>query len=122
MVVIVNDRQLIISYLFFGTAIGTFLYGPWSDSIGRKEPIYVGIVLFCIGTLICLFTDNYNTLLASLAIQGVGVAGPRIVCIAIARDLYSGREMARIKSRIMVVFIMVPALAPMLGQFVLLVT
>lgn len=116
----VNDRQLIISYLFFGTAIGTFIYGPWSDSMGRKTPVYVGVLLFCAGTLVCLFAENYNMLLAGRVLQGIGVAGPRIVSIAIVRDLYSGREMAKIMSMVMVVFIMVPALAPMLGQFILL--
>lgn len=116
----VNDRQLIISYLFFGTAIGTFIYGPWSDAKGRKVPVYAGILLFCAGTLVCLFAESYNVLLAGRVLQGIGVAGPRIVSIAIVRDLYSGREMAKIMSMVMVVFIMVPALAPMLGQFVLL--
>lgn len=117
----VNDRQLILSYLFFGTAIGTFIYGPWSDSVGRKKPVYAGIILFCVGTVVCLFAENYHVLLAGRVLQGIGVAGPRIVSIAIVRDLYSGREMAKIMSMIMMVFIMVPALAPMLGQFILLV-
>lgn len=111
-----NDRQLVISSLFFGLAIGTFIYGPISDSVGRKPPIYVGFALFVFGTLISLFASDFSTMLLGRVLQGVGIAAPRIVANAIVRDLYRGRDMARIMSLIMGVFVMVPALAPLIGQ------
>ena len=111
-----NDRQLVISFLFLGLAFGTFVYGPVSDSVGRKKPIYAGILLFIAGTLICTFAGNYDMMLFGRLLQGAGAAGPRIVSIALIRDLYAGRAMAQIMSMVMVVFILVPALAPLLGQ------
>ncbi len=115
-----NDRQDVISYLFLGLAVGTLIYGPVSDSIGRKRPIYAGIALFLLGTVICLTASDFNSLLAGRILQGLGVAGPRIVSIALVRDLYSGRAMAKVMSLVMAVFILVPALAPLVGQGVML--
>ncbi|MCB1755390.1 MAG: multidrug effflux MFS transporter [Gammaproteobacteria bacterium] len=115
-----NDRQLVVSVLFLGLAIGTFVYGPVSDTTGRKKPIYVGILLFIAGTLICMFASDFNVMLFGRLLQGIGAAGPRIVSIALIRDIYAGRAMAKIMSLVMVVFILVPALAPLLGQAVML--
>ncbi len=115
-----NQRQLVLSMLFFGLAIGQFIYGPISDSVGRKSPIYVGIVLFIIGCLMSTFATTFEFMLAGRFLQGIGAAGPRIVCVAIIRDQYSGNAMARIMSLIMTIFILIPAVAPAIGQGVLL--
>ncbi|MEH6579492.1 MAG: multidrug effflux MFS transporter [Amphritea sp.] len=113
-----NDSQLVISTLFVGLAFGQLLYGPLSDSIGRKAAIYIGLVLFSAGCIIALFSDDFMTMLAGRLLQGVGVAGPRIVAIAMVRDQFSGRAMARVMSFIMSVFILVPIVAPALGQLI----
>lgn len=114
-----NDNQLIISLLFAGMAIGQIVYGPLSDSIGRKRSIYLGIAIFIIGCLLSLFSNNLTTMLLGRFLQGLGAAGPRIVSIALIRDRYEGREMARVMSFIMTVFIFVPALAPAFGEALL---
>src|SRR5690606_7432700 len=77
---------------------------------------------FLISSLICFFAQDINTLLIGRFIQGLGVAGPYVSAISIVRDKYTGNEMARIMSLVMLIFIMVPALAPSLGQAVLLVS
>ncbi|WP_432472564.1 multidrug effflux MFS transporter [Amphritea sp. HPY] len=117
-----NDSQLIIGIFFAGLGIGQLAYGPLSDNIGRKPAIYIGLALFILGTLISLFAANFEMMLAGRFLQGLGVAGPRVVAIALVRDLYVGRAMARVMSFVMTVFILVPVLAPALGQLILLVT
>jgi DHA1 family bicyclomycin/chloramphenicol resistance-like MFS transporter len=114
-----NDNQLVISVLFLGLAIGQVLYGPLSDSFGRKPPIYAGLAIFIVGCLLSMFATSYGAMLLGRALQGFGAAGPRIVTIALVRDQYEGRAMARIMSFVMAVFILVPMLAPALGQLVL---
>lgn len=114
-----NAIQLVVSSIFFGMAFGLVIYGPLADSVGRKKSIYLGVSIFLIGTLICIFATSLNTMLLGRAIQGFGSAACRVVTMAIIRDKYEGREMAKIMSLIMMVFIMVPALAPLLGQGIL---
>jgi MFS transporter, DHA1 family, multidrug resistance protein len=114
-----NELQLIIGVLFLGLAIGQLLFGPLSDSLGRKPAIYIGLVLFIIGSLVSVFATDYDMVLYGRFLQGFGVAGPRTISIALVRDKYAGREMARIMSFVITVFILMPALAPALGQVML---
>lgn len=117
-----NQAQYIISALFLGMALGQLICGPLSDATGRKKILYAGITLFLGGSVICFFAQDINTLLIGRFIQGLGVAGPYVAAISIVRDKYAGNEMARIMSLVMMIFIMVPALAPSIGQAVLLVS
>jgi DHA1 family bicyclomycin/chloramphenicol resistance-like MFS transporter len=111
-----NDNQLIISMLFLGMAVGQMVYGPLSDSTGRKPAIYGGFGLFILGCLLCLLAPSFPVMLAGRLLQGIGAAGPRIVTVALVRDQYQGRAMARVMSFVMTVFILVPVIAPALGQ------
>lgn len=116
-----NDNQLIITLFFFGMAIAQLFYGPISDCVGRKPMAYLGFGLFFAGCLLCITASDFTTILVGRFLQGVGLGGPRIVSIAIIRDQYSGREMARVLSFIMSIFILVPIIAPALGQAILLI-
>lgn len=116
-----NDSQLIISLIFLGLSIGQIFYGPLSDSTGRKPAIYLGIGIYLTGTLLALLAVNFQMMLIGRFLQGVGTAGPRSVAMALVRDQYAGRAMARVMSFVMTVFILVPIIAPMLGQGILLV-
>jgi len=115
-----NDSQLIISTIFLGMAMGLLLYGPLSDSYGRKKSIYLGISIFLIGSLISLFSSNLTFMLIGRFFQGFGASSCRVVTIAMIRDKFEGKEMGRVMSLIMVFFILVPALAPSVGQAILL--
>lgn len=117
-----NDQQLVVSALFFGFAFAQMIFGPLSDSIGRKRSIYMGYGIFLIGCLMSILSTNFDIMLAGRVLQGVGAAGPRIVCLALLRDQYEGREMARIMSFVMAVFILVPALAPALGHGIIMIS
>ncbi|GAB4441981.1 MAG: multidrug effflux MFS transporter [Anaerolineae bacterium] len=116
-----NDNQLIVSLLFLGMAVGQLLYGPISDSTGRKPAIYLGLGLFAAGSLLALLAGSFRLLLLGRVMQGLGAAGPRIVTVALVRDQYEGRAMARVMSFVMAVFILVPVIAPLMGQAILVV-
>jgi DHA1 family bicyclomycin/chloramphenicol resistance-like MFS transporter len=116
-----NDVQLIISVLVLGLSIGQIAYGPISDSTGRKPVIFAGIIIFVLGCLLSIASKQFSVMLAGRFMQGVGAAAPRSVIMALVRDQYKGRDMARVMSAIMAVFIVVPAIAPALGQAILLV-
>ena len=113
-----QDLQQVVTMLFAGLAIGQLFYGPLSDQIGRKKAIYIGLVLFVIGNLLSWSSTSYSQLLLGRFLQGLGAAGPRIVLIALVRDMFAGRAMARVMSFVMGVFIFVPVVAPIMGQAV----
>jgi DHA1 family bicyclomycin/chloramphenicol resistance-like MFS transporter len=117
-----NHTQLIVSMVFLGMAFGQLLFGPMSDSYGRKVALYAGMSVFMLGCLLSIFATDFNTMLIGRVLQGIGASAPRVVPMALIRDEYEGREMARIMSLIMMVFILVPMLAPMFGQLVVYLT
>lgn len=114
-----NDQQYVITFLFLGLGIGQLIYGPLSDTFGRKRPIYVGIALFAVGSLLCLLAQDFNMMLLGRFLQGLGASSARIITMAIIRDRFEGAAMAQAMSFVMAVFILVPALAPLLGQSIL---
>ena len=115
-----NDAQLVVSVLLFGMGIGQLIFGPLSDSFGRKPVIITGFVIFIIGCLTSIFSNRFEAMVVGRMIQGIGTGGPRTAIIALVRDQYGGRAMARIMSVVMAIFIVVPAIAPALGQAILL--
>ena len=117
-----NDVQLVVSTIFLGMALGLMLYGPFSDSYGRKNAIYLGMSFFLTGSLVSLFSTNFTVMLVGRVLQGFGAASCRVITLAMVRDKFEGREMGKIMSLIMVVFILVPALAPSVGQAILFFT
>lgn len=115
-----NDVQLVVSTLILGMGIGQILFGPLSDCFGRKPVIFTGFVIFTLGCILSIYSKQFETMLAGRIIQGIGAAGPRTAIVALIRDQHDGRAMARIMSVVMAVFIFIPAIAPTLGQVVLL--
>ena len=109
----------LITCVFFGLSLGQVFFGPLADSIGRKKVAYVGIAIFALGNLISFLAADYTILLIGRFLQGLGAAAPRGVSQAMIRDTTSGAEMAKLMSFVMTVFIIVPVLAPMLGQIII---
>ena len=114
-----QQTQWIVSAMILGMVFGEIVFGPLSDAIGRKKSILIGVSIYLLGSVIALLATSIEVFLLGRMIQGFGVAGPKIASRALVRDLYKGAAMARIMSFVMMVFILVPMLAPSLGQLVI---
>ncbi|MCA1974053.1 MAG: multidrug effflux MFS transporter [Caenispirillum sp.] len=115
-----NDRQLVITAYLLGFAAGQPVCGPLSDRFGRKPVLAAGILVFGVGSLGALAAPDFGWLLWARALMGLGAAAPRIMAISIVRDRFAGRGMARVMSFVMMIFIIIPIIAPSLGALILL--
>ncbi|REE25688.1 DHA1 family bicyclomycin/chloramphenicol resistance-like MFS transporter [Winogradskyella pacifica] len=114
-----TENQKLITAIFLGLGFGQLVFGPLSDSFGRKPMVYFGFGVFIIASIICITTRNFEVMLLGRVLQGVGLSSPRTMSIAIVRDSYEGDHMAKILSVVTMTFILVPVIAPLLGQFLL---
>jgi DHA1 family bicyclomycin/chloramphenicol resistance-like MFS transporter len=114
-----QQTYLVISLFFGGMALGQIFFGPFSDARGRRLTILVGLIIFIMGTFVCYFAKSIEVLLFGRLIQAFGVSGPRVASMAVIRDQYAGDAMARVMSFITVIFILVPMVAPLVGQAVM---
>jgi len=114
-----SDNPKLITTIFLGLGIGQLIFGPLSDSFGRKPMVYFGFILFVIASIICITTKSFEMMLFGRLLQGIGLASPRTMCIAMVRDSYEGDYMAKILSIVVMVFILIPIVAPTLGQFLM---
>ena len=110
-----NKAQLVIASFMIGLGVGTLFSGPISDAFGRQFVALWGTVIIVITALIAANASNLEILLVARFFQGIGSAGPRIAALAIVRDLFNGREMARILSFVIFVFSLAPIFAPSIG-------
>ena len=113
------ENQLLIILFFFGLGAGPLLFGPVSDSIGRKPVVYAGFALFVLASMLCVYANSLEMMIAGRILQGIALSAPRTISIAMIRDSYSGDYMARVMSFVTVVFILVPIIAPASGKFIL---
>jgi len=109
------DAQMVITIFVLGLGLGTFIAGPISDRFGRKPVIVAGIALYMVAASLAALSESMEMLLFARFVQGLGAAGPRVVSQAMVRDLFAGRQMARVMSFAMTIFVLVPAVAPLLG-------
>lgn len=113
------QAALILSVFLMGMGLGTFFTGPLSDALGRKPVVYAGAALYIVSAAVGWYEDSFVPVLIARFFQGLGAAGPRVVALAIIRDLYAGRGMARIMSIVMMIFTLVPAFAPAMGAVIM---
>ncbi|AHM05235.1 MFS family multidrug efflux protein, similarity to bicyclomycin resistance protein Bcr [Roseibacterium elongatum DSM 19469] len=114
-----NRAQLILTSFVLGMGLGTLVVGPLSDALGRKTLILMGAALYLAGAMLAYVAPSLELLLLARVIQGLGAAGPRVVSLAMIRDLYSGRGMAQIVSYAMMIFTLFPAVAPLIGAAII---
>jgi DHA1 family bicyclomycin/chloramphenicol resistance-like MFS transporter len=110
-----NLQQLVITTYVLGFALGQLFHGPLSDGFGRKPVLLIGLAVYAVASFACLVSGSFEVLLAARFLQGLANAAPRVVAIAVIRDVYGGRRMAEVMSFVMMVFIIVPVLAPTAG-------
>ncbi|WP_435310204.1 multidrug effflux MFS transporter [Primorskyibacter sedentarius] len=114
-----NRAQLILTFFLLGMGVGTLFTGMLSDRFGRKSVMLVGAGVYVLASGVAWAAQSLELMLAARLVQGLGAAGPRIVALAVIRDLYAGRGMAKIMSFVMMVFTIVPALAPLVGAYLI---
>lgn len=115
----VEKAPLILSMFLLGMGLGTFITGPLSDAYGRKRVILASSILFIVSAAVAYVSQSFEMVLAARVVQGLGASGPRVITNAIVRDRFAGRQMAKIMSIIMMIFVLVPAVAPLLGAFII---
>ncbi len=113
------STQHVVALFILGMAFGELLLGPLSDAIGRRGALFLGLIIYAIGALIALSAGSMEQLVLGRILQGVGVAGPKIATRAMIRDQFEGDAMARVLSVMFAIFILVPMIAPALGQGVI---
>lgn len=111
-----REMGLTLSYFFIAFAFGQLLVGPMSDRYGRKWLVIGGLLVFSLGSLLCAYASNLNTLLAGRVVQALGVCAASVLSRAIARDLFEGEALARTLALIMVAMAAAPGFSPLLGS------
>lgn len=114
-----NDTQLVIGVFFLGFGLSQIFFGSLSDTFGRRSVLLAGLALFSLSMFAASWVESIEALLLLRFVQGIGGAAVRITTMAIVRDCFGGREMARVMSYVMIVFMIVPIVAPTLGQLVI---
>ncbi|WP_274629126.1 multidrug effflux MFS transporter [Arvimicrobium flavum] len=115
-----NHRQYVISAYFAGLAFALLAYGPSSDRFGRRAPLLFGLGVYIVAAFAAAFSTDFTTLLVLRFIQGIGAASTRVIAVSMVRDRFGGRQMAEIMSLIFMVFMVIPVVAPGIGQIVML--
>ena len=116
-----NRQQLIIFSYILGFGAPQILWGPITDRFGRRGPLFVSLIGYIIMAALCITLREFHALLAARFVQGVFSSGARLVAVSIVRDLFAGRQMARFMSLVMTIFMIIPIIAPAVGQAILLV-
>ncbi|MGV2099347.1 multidrug effflux MFS transporter [Rhizobium sp. 21-4511-3d] len=114
-----NDAQLVIAVFFFGFGVSQILFGSLCDAFGRRNILLGGLAVYVLAMFGAAATSSFEMLLVMRFVQGIGGAAVRITSMAIVRDCFGGREMARVMSFVMIVFMIVPIVAPSVGQLII---
>jgi DHA1 family bicyclomycin/chloramphenicol resistance-like MFS transporter len=114
-----NSLQLLVYVYMIGFGFAQIVYGPVSDRFGRRPVLLLSLAVYVAGCCLAMVAPSFGWLLAARVIQGLGAAGGRVLSTAIVRDRFAGREMASVMSLIMMVFLIVPMIAPAIGGMML---
>ncbi|MDM0051709.1 multidrug effflux MFS transporter [Variovorax sp. J22R115] len=115
----IGPVQMSLTAFFLSLGVGQLLYGPVSDMVGRKPPLYFGLVLFALASIGCALATDIEMLIALRFLQGLGAAAGMAIPRAVVRDLHTGNDAARLMSLLMLVFSVSPILAPLVGSAVI---
>lgn len=110
--------ELSLASFFVGLALGQLFYGTATDRFGRKQPLYVGLTIYFIASIICAIAPNIEILIAARFFQALGACGGIVIARAMVRDLFDHQESARVFSLLMLVMGVAPILAPLVGGYV----
>lgn len=111
-----NDRQLVIIAYMLGFGVSQLIYGPLTDRFGRRSVLFISLGFYALAGVACVFAPTFEWMIAARVFQGASAGGSRVIAVSAARDLYVGREMAKVMSLVMIVFMAAPIIAPFIGQ------
>jgi DHA1 family bicyclomycin/chloramphenicol resistance-like MFS transporter len=114
-----NDRQLVIVCYVALFGVSQLVYGPLADAFGRRSVLLGALGIYLTGSVLCIIAPSFELFLAARAMQGIGAAATRVIAVAVVRDLTAGPRMAQIMSMAMTVFMIIPIVAPGIGQLLL---
>lgn len=114
-----NDQQLIIVSYMLGFGVSQLVYGPLTDRFGRRSVLFVSLFCYIIAAILCIYAPTFDLLIAARVFMGASAGGSRVIAVSAARDLYVGRQMAKVMSLVMIVFMVAPIVAPFMGQVML---
>jgi len=117
-----SQAQLTITGLLIGLGLGQLFIGPWSDAVGRRKPLLIGLGVHGLMSVMCALAPSIAMLAVTRTLQGIGGAAVAVVAMAVVRDLFSGIRAAQLLSRLILVLGVAPILAPSLGSALLTVT
>jgi DHA1 family bicyclomycin/chloramphenicol resistance-like MFS transporter len=115
----VPQVSLTIASYFIGLAAGQLLYGPFLDRFGRKPPLLVGLALYIVASVLCIFAPTFNFLVGVRVLQALGACGASVACMAMVRDFFPPLEGAKVFSRLMLILSVSPMFAPTIGSFLI---
>jgi DHA1 family bicyclomycin/chloramphenicol resistance-like MFS transporter len=115
-----NHRQYVITAYIVGFGLLQLIYGPVSDRFGRRGPLLCGLAIYVGAAIGASFAPSFETLLVLRLVQGAGAAATRVIAVSFVRDVFGGRAMAEVMSLVFMVFMVIPVIAPGVGQFIIL--
>jgi DHA1 family bicyclomycin/chloramphenicol resistance-like MFS transporter len=117
-----NGRQWVVTAFLLGMGVSQIVYGTLADAYGRKPVLLTGLSIYICFSLLAALSTSFETMILARLLQGMGAAAARVLATSIVRDCYSGRQMARVVSLALIVYLAVPVFAPSIGQAVFLIT
>ncbi|AAN29762.1 MULTISPECIES: multidrug effflux MFS transporter [Brucella] len=115
-----NHVQFVITAYLLGFGVSQLFYGPLSDRFGRRLPLFGSLAIYVVAALGSAFVTDFTTLIILRVLQGLGAAATRVIAVSVVRDKFSGRQMAEVMSLVMMVFMILPVVAPATGQLIML--
>lgn len=115
-----NHVQFVITAYLLGFGVSQLFYGPLSDRFGRRAPLFGGLAIYILASFASAFVNDFTTLIVLRVLQGLGAAGTRVIAVSVVRDKFAGRQMAEVMSLVMMIFMILPIVAPATGQLIML--
>jgi len=115
-----NHAQYVITAYLLGFGVSQLFYGPLSDRFGRRAPLFVGLTIYILAAIGAAFVTDFTTLIILRVLQGLGAAATRVIAVSVVRDRFAGRQMAEVMSLVMMIFMILPVIAPATGQLIML--
>jgi DHA1 family bicyclomycin/chloramphenicol resistance-like MFS transporter len=115
-----NHAQFVITAYLLGFGVSQLFYGPLSDRFGRRLPLFGGLLIYILAALGAAVATDFTTLIVLRVLQGLGAAATRVIAVSVVRDKFAGRQMAEVMSLVMMVFMILPVVAPATGQLIML--